>query len=596
VARPVAASDTPGRNLMTRADGIVVGTLVALLALIAALVLAPSVLPAAAVGATPTPSPGSAGPIVARPYREGMVGHPISVSPLTARSQPDRDLVALIFSGLMRNGPDGTILPDLARSWTVDATGSTWTFELRTDARWQDGVPVTAVDVAFTIRTLQDPAYAGPSAGSWQDVTVSTVGSQTVVFTLSTPLGGFLQAATQPIAPAHLLADVPVDRLPDDPFGRRPVGSGPFALVSLDASSAELRPAGALEPGGASIVGASPGATDSLATPAPTIRPSLPVPYLAGIEFAFFDDPDALAAAYRRGDLDAASGLSPAVIGDLASATGSRILRYPGSTLTAILFNLRPGQHAFATPAIRTALLEAVNRPALIESAFAQAASAASGLIPSSSVLFDPGAAGAVAYDPAAAQKALKAAGWTKVANAWRRPTFKKPFAFDLLSPDAASNPAAFAAAEAVARDWKHIGLQVTHVALSPAEFVTGRLAKGTFSVAVADLTVGLDPDLYPLLASSQTLTGGSNVIGLQDPALDKLLVAARRPGTAAVRAAAYSALQVRLAAGRYVLPLAFADESVVVRDTLEGPVPRQVADPSDRFWDVLTWRLAADR
>ena len=61
-------------------------------------------------------------------------------------------------------------------------------------------------------------------------------------------------------------------------------------------------------------------------------------------------------------------------------------------------------------------------------------------------------------------------------------------------------------------------------------------------------------------------------------------------------RIAAYSKLQARLATGRYVLPLAFADEVVVARDTLEGPVIRQVADASDRFWDVLTWRLAEDR
>jgi peptide/nickel transport system substrate-binding protein len=581
---------------MTRNDGFVVGTLLILFALIAGLVGLPALAPPPVALSPGAPSPPLPGVFESRPYREGLVGHPVSISPLTARTEVDRDLVALIFSGLMRNGPDGTLVPDLARSWTVDPTGAIWTFELRADARWQDGVPVTAEDVAFTIRTLQDPSYAGPAAGSWQDVTVRTVGAGTVVFTLSTPLGGFLQATTQPIAPAHLLANVPIDRLADDPFGRRPVGSGPFTLVSLDSAAAELSPAAISMPIETPSTGASPNAPDALATPAPTIRPRVAVPYLAGIEFRFFDDPDALADAYRGGTLDAASGLSPAVIGDLASATGSRILRYPGSTLTAVLFNLRPGQHAFASAALRTALLEAIDRPALIESAFAMAASAASGLIPSSSVLFDPAAAGSVPHDPAAAQKALKAAGWTKVANAWRRPKFKKPFTFDLLSPDAASNPAAFAAAEAVARDWKRIGLQVTHVALPPAEFVTGRLAKGTFEVAVADVTVGLDPDLYPLLASSQTLTGGSNVIGLQDPALDALLVAARKPGTASVRAAAYSALQVQLGKGRYLLPLAFADESIVVRDTLEGPVPRQVADPSDRFWDVLTWRLAADR
>ena len=109
-------------------------------------------------------------------------------------------------------------------------------------------------------------------------------------------------------------------------------------------------------------------------------------------------------------------------------------------------------------------------------------------------------------------------------------------------------------------------------------------------------MTIGLDPDLYPLLASSQTVTGGSNVIGLQDPALDTLLRAARGPGTPPERTAAYSALQKQLAKGHYVLPLAFADESIVVRETLQGASVNQVADPADRFWDVLTWRLAAGR
>ena len=581
---------------MNRADRLIVGSLVLAFALIASLVGLPSVQPGDAPRASTSPAASGAPPTETRPYVEGLVGHATSVSPLSAHSQADRDLVALVFSGLVRNGPDGTLVPDLARRWSVDSSGAVWTFELRPDARWQDGEPVTAEDVAFTIRTLQDPSYTGPAAGSWQDVTVKAEGALTVVFTLSTPLGGFLQAATQPIAPAHILAGIPVDQLADDPFGRQPIGSGPFALVSLSDSSAELRPAASLL--GAEAPAATPSAVlpDSLTTPAPTDRPAGAVPYLAGIEFRFYDDTNALAAAYRRGDLDAASGLPAAMVGELAATPGSRILRYPGSTLTAILVNLRPGQHAFATPAIRTALLEAIDRPELIDKVFATAASPASGLIPSSSILFDPSAAPMVAYDPSAAQKALKAAGWTKVANAWRRPAFKKPFTFELLSPDKASNPAAWAAAELVARDWKRIGLQVSHVALPPAAFVTERLAKGTFSVAVADVTIGLDPDLYPLLASSQTLTGGSNIIGLQDPALDKLLVAARKPGTTAARAAAYSALQKQLAKGRYVLPLAFADESVVVRDTVSGPVPRQVADPSDRFWDVLTWRLAADR
>jgi peptide/nickel transport system substrate-binding protein len=579
---------------LTRTDTFVVGALVVLFAILAGLVGAPALTPATTAVA-PSASPE---PIVVRPYREGVLGRPVSISPLTSRTQADRDLVALIFSGLVKNGPSGMLLPDLAETWTVDPTGATWTFELRDDARWHDGEPVTAADVAFTIRTLQDPEYTGSAAGTWNDATVETVGTRTVTITLANPLGGFLQAATQPIAPAHLLAGVPVGELANDPFGQQPIGSGPFALVRVEGDVAELAPAAIVRPSGTvePAVEPSPSTVDSLATPAPTARPSVASPYLAGIEFHYFDDPGALAAAYLEGGLDAASGLPPDVAGELAATPGSRVLRYPGSTLTAVLFNLRANRHVFTTPAIRTGFLAAINRPALIEAAFAHAAGVANGPIPPTSPLFDPAASVPVGFDRDAAQKALKEAGWKKSENAWRRATDTEPLTFELLSPNAESNPRLFAAAAAVAADWKYIGVQVTHVPLAPGEFVTDRLGTADFTVAVADMRIGLDPDIYPLMASSQTLTGGSNVIGLQDPVLDGLLVAARKPGSAEDRTAAYKALQVQLAKGMYLLPLAFADEPVVVRDTLQGPRLRQVADRSDRFWDVLTWRLAADR
>ncbi len=578
---------------MTRTDSLVVGTLVVLLALIAGLVGVPSLLPTSA--STGTPSPPVTMP-ASRPYREGVLGHPVSVSPLSARTQADRDLVALVYSGLVRNGPKGTIVPDLAERWSVDPTGATWTFQLREDATWHDGQPVTAEDVAFTIRVLQDPKYSGPGAGSWNEVTVQPVGMRTVVFTLATPLGGFLQAATQPIAPAHVLAGIPVDQLVDHPSGREPIGSGPFAVTALDNDSAELVPAVMAQPAASPTVGVSPAATDSLATPARPDRPTRPLPYLTGIDFQFFDDQKSLADAYRAGEVDGASGLSPEETRDLATLDGSHALDYPGSTLTAVLLNLRPGHPEFADPAVRTALLEAIDRNAIISKDYAAAATSASGPIPPSSSLFDPLADLPVAYDPTAATAAFSKAGWTKAADGWHLPRAKAPLTIELVSPDKTSNAAAFEAARMVAHDWTALGIGVTHVPLAPGDLVTGRLAKGKFQAAVGDVTIGLDPDLYPLLASSQTVRGGSNVIGLQDPALDKLLVAARGPGTMAARATAYSALQKQLAKGRYVLPLAFADESIVVRTSLTGPVVRQVADPADRFWDVLTWRLAAGR
>jgi peptide/nickel transport system substrate-binding protein len=577
---------------MTRKDSFFVLILVVALAAMTIVVGAPALSPAAVTASDP---PFEAAPD--RPYREGVLDIPGSVSPLTARTQADRDLVALVFSGLVRNGPNGTLVPDLAARWTIGEDGREWTFELRPDAHWHDGEPVTAEDVAFTIRTLQDPEYVGPSASSWAGVTVKATGQHTVTFTLETPVGGFLQALTQPIAPAHLLGDVPVASLPDHPFGDEPVGSGPFALVSLDAGMAVLEPPeSSHEPAEGASTDPSAPPVDSLRTPRPTTRSDVPRPYLDGIEFRFYQDPEALAEDYRSGELDGVSGVDPTLAAELAGEPGSYLLRYPGSTLTAVVFNLRGDRPEFATPEVRTALLAAIDRDELVAAAFAGAAVQADSAIPPSSPLFDPTVDAAVAHDPDAAAKILTKAGWKKTKGRWWLPGAKAALELELLSPDRASNPAAWAAAQSVAADWLTFGLDVKHVALPPGEFVSKRLATGAFRVAVVDLAIGLDPDLYPLLASTQTLTGGSNVSGIQDATLDGLLTAARKPGTDEQRRAAYAALQARLAVGRYLLPLAFQDETVVVREAVSGPVTRQVSDPSDRFWDVLTWRLADDR
>ena len=583
---------------MTRTDTFVVGSLVLVLALVAGLIGVPALQLSSSTSSF-APAPRASGPAAeTRPYIEGALGAPVSVTPLTARTQVDRDLVALLFSGLLRNGPNGTIVPDLAERWSVDKTGTTWTVDLREDARWHDGEPVTSDDVLFTIETLQDPSYTGPSSTSWSEVTVTASGPRRVVFSLQTPLGGFLQALTQPLAPAHLLADVPVEELADDPFGRQPLGSGPFALVELTDQTASLVPAGdfvvpeedpAADP-------SSPVAPDSLTTPAPSGRPSRPQPYLPGIEFRFYTDPGKLAADFRAGTLDGASGISRQEAAQLGAGAGTRLLRYPGATLTAVLLNLRPSHPEFASPAVRTAFLQAIDRVRLIDEAYAMSAASATGPIPPSSPMFDAAADPVVSYHRVGASKALTKAGWAHKDDGWYLPKATKPLTLEVVSPTEGTNPGLFVAAEAVVRDWTALGFKVTHTPLPPGQFVTDRLATGTFQVAVVDVTVGLDPDLYPLLASSQTLTGGSNVMGVQDPALDALLAKARAPGPDAARKTAYSDLQKQLAKGRYLLPLAFADEVVVVHDTLEGPLLRQASDPSDRFWDVLTWRLAVDR
>ena len=234
------------------------------------------------------------------------------------RSRPGR--AALRRTRTQRAGRP--LVPDLAERWSVDASGKTWTVDLRADARWHDGTPVTPDDVIFTIETLQDPAYTGPSATSWSELTVATTGPRQVRFTLKTPLGGFIQAdpADRPGPPAWGRAD----RIPR----RRPVrrATGRFGTVRRDRPHPKVclaRPRGDRpgnrrpEPHGRLVPG-------SLTTPAPTLRPSRPLPYLAGIELRFYTDVDALVRDFRAGDLDGASGLPPADAVELGSMDGAR--------------------------------------------------------------------------------------------------------------------------------------------------------------------------------------------------------------------------------------------------------------------------------
>ena len=167
--------------------------------------------------------------------------------------------------------------------------------------------------------------------------------------------------------------------------------------------------------------------------------------------------------------------------------------------------------------------------------------------IPPSSWAFDAKAAPAVAYDRPAAVRELREAGWRRPEKAWIPPRATKPLEVTLLAPERAANPVAFAAATRVAAAWTSLGLATSVEALPPGEFVD-RLRARKFVAAVIDVNMGLDPDPYPILASTQAREGGANVSGIQDAALDAALVAARAPGSTAARRRAYAKLQDVLA------------------------------------------------
>jgi ABC-type transport system substrate-binding protein len=428
-------------------------------------------------------------------------------------------------------------------------------------------------------------------------------------------------------------------------FALHPVGTGPYQLIQLNETHALLVPsavtqagavssappvAGSASPGGSGEPGsaapsgtsaasasatptptnarssASPSASAKTASPTPSPSPTpsaTPSPTAAAdpnaqpiqqIEMDFFDSENALAAAFTAGQIDGASGLSAGTTAALGATAGARVLDYPTTTLSAVLLNLRPTHPELQNASVRKALLSAIDRATIATSDLGGQARVADTLIPPESWAYDPARVVKIPFSRSEAAKLLRSAGWTSKNGKWTAPKGKSPYAIDLLTVPASDNPRLAAIASAVRDDWTALGMTVTVTSLSGSS-LAARLQSGSFTAAVLDIASGLEPDLYPLLDSSQVRSNGSNRSGYQDPALDKLLEAARQNGTQAQRKAAWSALLAGISAKMPVLPLVWEDEQAVVRG-LSGATQRLIVNPGDRFWDVLAWRLAAAR
>jgi len=88
---------------------------------------------------------------------------PDSLDPAIITGQPEGRVVNALFEGLTTFDRKGRSVPGMAESWTISPDRKTYTFRLRADAKWSDGVPVTAGDFVASWRRMLTPATAAPN-------------------------------------------------------------------------------------------------------------------------------------------------------------------------------------------------------------------------------------------------------------------------------------------------------------------------------------------------------------------------------------------------------------------------------------------------
>ena len=124
----------------------------------------------------------------------GLQLEPPHLDPTSAAAGAiDQVLYANVFEGLTRFGPDGSVQPGLAASWTISDDGLSYTFQLREGVTFHDGTTFEASDVVFSL----DRARAEDSTNAQKALfagieSVEALGDSSVRIDLAAPQGNFL--------------------------------------------------------------------------------------------------------------------------------------------------------------------------------------------------------------------------------------------------------------------------------------------------------------------------------------------------------------------------------------------------------------------
>jgi peptide/nickel transport system substrate-binding protein len=134
----------------------------------------------------------------------------------------------LVFATLFRWDENGKMQGWLADRWEHSDDYRTWTYHLRENARWHDGVPVTTADIEFTLGLLSNPVLVVLDP---DDFELTVIDEHTFSVTAETPdAGGFMQWELI-CFPKHLLENLDPAGYYDWDWWIQPVGNGPFRYV-----------------------------------------------------------------------------------------------------------------------------------------------------------------------------------------------------------------------------------------------------------------------------------------------------------------------------------------------------------------------------
>lgn len=492
-----------------------------------------------------------------------IAADPDSLNPVILTDSNGQVIAGQVFDGLLNlNNYTLKLEPSLASSWEISPDQLTYTFHLRHDVTFQDGVPMTADDVKYTYDRIQDPKVDdAPIRSYFTNISSCTVvDPYTVRFVATERYFKTLEVLGTMITvlPKHLLQTAP--DFNNAPFNRAPVGTGPYKLVRWESGSQIVLERNDRYWG-------------------------TPNHYLKRIVYRIVQEPYVAAQLLKKGEIDVMAPVQPLqwereLKGRRATRNVTRaIYDYPAYTYLG--YNLR--DPLFQDIRVRHAIDLLIPRDKILAELYlGEYATPTEGYDPPGSPNYNHDIA-VTPYDPAQASALLAQAGWTLDPADGLLHKDGKAFKVGILYPSGGSGEKLL---ELIQESLRQAGIDLELQRLEWVQLLA-RLNDWKFEMALGGWALDINGDPSQLWNSDQAnVKKSSNFIGYANPAADKLIAAGKLEYDDARRAVIYRQLQ-KIIHDDYPVCFLFNPREIMLRSSRFQNV--NIFTPRPCF-DLSTW------
>lgn len=501
-------------------------------------------------------------------FSEGLVGSPRFINPVLAIGDTDKDLVEIIYSGLLKHSGAEDFEGDLSDSLLVSEDGLVYDFHIRENAVFHDGKPVTSDDVIFTIERILDPVIKSPKRANWEGIAIEKIGEHNIRFILRKPYSMFKEIATIGILPKHIWQNVTSEEFPFSEFNISPIGSGPFKIKSLKRNSGGIPVNIILES---------------------NKNYSLGKPLIKSISFKFFSNESDLIKAFDNKEIDSIGNISQISARKIALDNKTVVSSLP--RIFGVFFNQNQAG-VFLNKEVREALDILAPRKKMVDEILMGFGSSIDGPTPSQK------------YIQEKTQEELLEESKNLLLDAGWKPNeegiLEKKKGSDTISLrfslSTSEVPELKKAAEILKEEWEKLGAQIDIKVFEISDLNQNVIRTRKYDALLFGEVVGSEGDLYPFWHSSQRNDPGLNVALYANITTDKLLEEIRGAGNKEIIKQKREQVVEEIKKDTPAVFLFSPDFVYVPATKIQNISLKPISFPNDRFQDIEKLFIETDR